>query len=131
MRIGIHTGEVIAGITGTNVVRYDIYGPDVLIANKMESNGQAGKVNVSDVTKALLEAGNEGFEFSFNREVEAKAVSRKHQAYFVTGERRVKVLRNGSKLSPHVMTEKLLKQHESEESFRDDRLFTTVAHDNW
>lgn len=39
MRIGIHTGTVIAGITGTNIVRYDIYGPDVLIANKMESGG--------------------------------------------------------------------------------------------
>jgi phospholipid-translocating ATPase len=39
MRIGIHTGEVIAGITGTNIVRYDIYGPDQLIANKMESGG--------------------------------------------------------------------------------------------
>lgn len=40
LRIGIHIGEVIAGITGTNIVRYDIYGPDVLVANKMESGGE-------------------------------------------------------------------------------------------
>ena len=32
-------GKVIGGIIGTNIVRYDIYGPDVMIANKMESNG--------------------------------------------------------------------------------------------
>jgi class 3 adenylate cyclase len=55
MRIGIHVGEIIAGITGTNIVRYDIYGPDVLMANKMESGGLAGKINVSDVTRELLE----------------------------------------------------------------------------
>ena len=55
MRVGIHTGEVIGGITGTNIVRYDIYGADVLIANKMESNGEAGKVVVSEATKDFLE----------------------------------------------------------------------------
>ena len=42
MRIGIHTGSIVGGIIGTKIVRYDIFGPDVLIANKMESNGLAG-----------------------------------------------------------------------------------------
>ena len=84
MRIGIHTGEVIAGITGTSVVRYDIYGPDVLIANKMESGGVQGKVNVSDTTRDILQQGNERLVFEFNKEIEAKAVARKHKAYFVT-----------------------------------------------
>ena len=32
---------------GTDIVRYDVYGRDVLIANKMESNGEKGKVLVS------------------------------------------------------------------------------------
>ena len=37
MRIGIHTGKkIIGGILGTKVVRYDVYGRDILIANKME-----------------------------------------------------------------------------------------------
>ena len=40
MRIGIHTGVVIGGIIGTEVVRYDIYGADNMIANDMESNGK-------------------------------------------------------------------------------------------
>jgi class 3 adenylate cyclase len=42
MRIGIHTGKIVAGIIGTQIVRYDIFGSDVLIANKMESNGLPG-----------------------------------------------------------------------------------------
>lgn len=42
MRIGIHTGDIIGGIIGTDVVRYDIYGKNVLIANKMEQNGVVG-----------------------------------------------------------------------------------------
>jgi len=50
MRIGVHTGKIIGGISGTNIVRYDIYGPDVVIANKMESEGVPGFINVSDIT---------------------------------------------------------------------------------
>lgn len=42
MRIGVHTGKTIGGVLGTDIVRYDIYGPDVLIANKMESRGAQG-----------------------------------------------------------------------------------------
>jgi len=51
MRIGIHTGKVVAGIIGSKVVRYDIFGNGVLIANKMESNGIPGKVCISEDTK--------------------------------------------------------------------------------
>ncbi len=47
MRIGINTGKIIGGVMGTDIVRYDIYGKDVLIANKMESNGEVGKVLIS------------------------------------------------------------------------------------
>ena len=54
MRIGIHTGRIVGGIIGTKVVRYDIFGPDVLIANKMESNGQAGAVVISEATYDLV-----------------------------------------------------------------------------
>jgi len=54
MRIGIHTGKVTAGIIGSKVVRYDIFGSGVLIANKMESNGLPGKVCISEDTKKEL-----------------------------------------------------------------------------
>lgn len=54
MRIGIHTGKVVAGIIGSKVVRYDIFGEGVLIANKMESNGVPGKVCASEETRKIL-----------------------------------------------------------------------------
>jgi hypothetical protein len=54
MRIGVHTGRVVAGIIGSKVVRYDIFGDGVLIANKMESNGVPGKLCTSEDTRKLL-----------------------------------------------------------------------------
>lgn len=54
MRIGIHTGKIIAGIIGSNIVRYDIFGTDCLVANMMESEGKEGRVNVSEDTRRLL-----------------------------------------------------------------------------
>jgi magnesium-transporting ATPase (P-type)/class 3 adenylate cyclase len=84
MRIGAHFGELIAGITGTNIVRYDIYGPDVLIANKMESGGQAGRFNVSDVVKdIMMRVAPDDYDFEFNAEIQAKAINRTHKSYFV------------------------------------------------
>ena len=93
MRVGIHTGEIIAGITGTNVVRYDIYGPDVLIANKMESGGMAGRINVSDVTMTVLEKKiPDKLVFEFNKEIAAKVVGRCHKSYFIKEENQTNVL---------------------------------------
>ncbi|EAS03767.2 adenylate/guanylate cyclase domain protein (macronuclear) [Tetrahymena thermophila SB210] len=64
MRIGIHTGSIIGGVVGTGVVRYDIYGPDVVIANKMESNGESGRVMVSEATYNLVHEASTGvYEF--------------------------------------------------------------------
>ena len=50
MRIGIHTGKIIGGIIGTKLVRYDIFGKDVQIAKKMETNGFDGAVCISEQT---------------------------------------------------------------------------------
>lgn len=55
MRIGIHTGNVYGGVIGSDLVRFDLYGEDVMLANKMESGGEAGKICVSEVTRKLLE----------------------------------------------------------------------------
>lgn len=54
MRIGIHTGKFVAGIIGSKVVRYDIFGEGVLIANKMESNGIPGRVCITEDTMKVL-----------------------------------------------------------------------------
>lgn len=84
MRIGIHTGTVIAGITGTNIVRYDIYGPDNDIANKMESQGMPGKVNISQVTKDLLqEQCRDRFDYVFNKTVHYQPTDTYLDSFFV------------------------------------------------
>lgn len=55
MRIGIHTGTIIGGIVGTEIVRYDIYGSDVVVANKFEETGKTGEIHISEETKKLLD----------------------------------------------------------------------------
>jgi hypothetical protein len=55
MRIGIHTGDITGGIIGSGVVRYDIWGTDVLLANKLESSGLSGKIHVSETTKLMID----------------------------------------------------------------------------
>jgi len=50
IRIGIHTGTVIAGVVGQKKLSYDIWGDTVNTASRMESSGEAGKVNISGTT---------------------------------------------------------------------------------
>ncbi|XP_021695354.1 adenylate cyclase type 2 isoform X1 [Aedes aegypti] len=55
MRIGIHSGSIISGVIGACKWQYDIWSRDVIIANKMESTGEAGKVHVTMQTLELLD----------------------------------------------------------------------------
>ncbi|PZX58064.1 adenylate/guanylate cyclase domain-containing protein [Algoriphagus chordae] len=54
MRIGIHTGPVIAGIVGLKKFAYDIWGDTVNIASRMETAGEASKINISGYTYELI-----------------------------------------------------------------------------
>jgi class 3 adenylate cyclase/tetratricopeptide (TPR) repeat protein len=54
IRIGIHTGPVIAGVVGKNKFAYDIWGDAVNTASRMESSGIPGKVNISGATYNLV-----------------------------------------------------------------------------
>ncbi|EAR91052.3 adenylate/guanylate cyclase domain protein (macronuclear) [Tetrahymena thermophila SB210] len=84
MRIGIHTGSIIGGVVGTGVVRYDIYGPDVVIANKMESNGESGRVMISEATYNLVNDGyQQEYEFEQARLIKIPAYNREIQGYLV------------------------------------------------
>ncbi|MBO72051.1 MAG: hypothetical protein CMD35_00405 [Flavobacteriales bacterium] len=47
IRVGIHTGELIAGVVGKKKFAYDVWGDTVNIASRMESNSEPGRVNVS------------------------------------------------------------------------------------
>ena len=53
-RIGIHSGPVIAGIVGKKKFQYDIWGDAVNTASRMESHGEAGKIQVSQILYDLL-----------------------------------------------------------------------------
>ncbi|XP_011860163.1 PREDICTED: adenylate cyclase type 2-like isoform X3 [Vollenhovia emeryi] len=56
MRIGVHSGNIISGILGTNKWQYDVWSRDVVIANKMEQTGEPGKVHVTQQTLDLVNA---------------------------------------------------------------------------
>jgi adenylate cyclase len=55
VRIGLNSGPVVAGIIGTKKFAYDLWGDTVNIASRMESHGQPGQIQVSEVTKKLLD----------------------------------------------------------------------------
>lgn len=58
LRIGIHTGAVIAGVVGSERFVYDIYSDAVNIASRMESHGEAGRIHVSEDFVQELTLGN-------------------------------------------------------------------------
>ena len=69
IRIGIHTGPVVAGIVGVKKFAYDIWGDTVNIASRMESSGEAGKVNISGSTFEFVK---DRFQCEYRGKVEAK-----------------------------------------------------------
>ncbi|MBK7854851.1 MAG: hypothetical protein IPJ79_08040 [Bacteroidetes bacterium] len=69
IRIGIHTGPVVAGIVGIKKFAYDSYGDTVNITSRMESSGEAGKVNISGSTYELVK---EKFNCTHRGKIKAK-----------------------------------------------------------
>ena len=54
LRVGIHSGEVVAGVIGTHKFAYDVWGETVNLASRLESAGKPGRTQVSTETAALL-----------------------------------------------------------------------------
>ncbi len=71
MRVGIHTGPVVAGIVGRRKFQYDIWGDTVNTASRLETAGETGEVNISSATYALVKDAPE-LQFSARGQVSAK-----------------------------------------------------------
>jgi predicted ATPase/class 3 adenylate cyclase/predicted Ser/Thr protein kinase len=69
LRIGIHTGSLVAGIVGTSKFAYDIWGDTVNIAARMEQYGEAGEINISEQTYNLI---NSKYNCEYRGEIQVK-----------------------------------------------------------
>jgi len=82
LRIGIHTGPVVAGVVGKKKYAYDIWGSTVNLASRMESNGEPGKVNISAITHEYVK---DKFECQHRGKIMAKNVG-EVDMYFILKE---------------------------------------------
>ncbi len=71
MRVGVHSGPVVAGIVGVKKFQYDIWGDTVNIASRIEDSGEVGKVNISQDTFELIKEDPE-LRFNFRGRIQAK-----------------------------------------------------------
>lgn len=69
IRVGIHSGSVVAGIVGVKKFSYDIWGDTVNTAARMEQNSEAGKINISETTYELVK---HKFASIYRGEIDAK-----------------------------------------------------------
>lgn len=80
IRIGIHTGKIIAGVIGKKKFAYDVWGDTVNTASRMESSGEPGKVNISAITYELVK---DKFDFEYRGKLPTKGKD-EMDMYFVT-----------------------------------------------
>ncbi len=81
IRIGIHTGTVVAGVVGQKKLSYDIWGDTVNTASRMESSGEAGKINISGTTYEFVK---EFFSCDYRGKMPVKYKG-ELEMYFVNG----------------------------------------------
>jgi adenylate cyclase len=78
MRIGIHSGEVIAGVVGKLKFTYDVWGQSVSVAKYIERYGKPGKIHISRKVKTMLDS-----EYMFEQGIEFNTGNTITNTYFV------------------------------------------------
>ena len=81
MRIGVHSGPIVAGVIGLRKFTYDLWGDTVNVASRMESTGEPGRIHVSVHTADLIRS---QFKLESRGCIEVKSLGAV-ETYFVNG----------------------------------------------
>ena len=98
VRVGIHTGELIAGVLGTKRFAYDIWGDTVNIASALEHFGEVGRVNISGNTYHLIKS---FFDCTYRGKAKSKSPE-EVDMYFVD-KIKVELSENGEGIIPNAI----------------------------
>jgi len=82
MRIGLHTGTVVAGVIGIIKPELDIWGDTVNTAARMQQHGEVGKINISEKTQVEISKNSNKFYFEKRKKIKVKG-KEKIQMFFI------------------------------------------------
>lgn len=88
IRIGLHSGPVVAGVIGSQKIAYDVWGHTVNVAARHESYGQPQKIHISAETAALL---GDKFELDERPKMQMRGIG-KVTSYFLTGRKTARLV---------------------------------------